>query len=68
MNYYVVYWREYFIIHDQNLKAETGFKFSSYVSDRCYMSNGGKIHFIAYLLRKNEKICFAVGIIQKFKK
>ena len=44
---------------DQNLKAETGFKFSSYVSDRCYVSNGGKIHFITHLLRKNEKMCLA---------
>ena len=45
-----------------NLKAETGFKFSSYVSDCCYVSNRGKIHFITYLLQKNEKMCFAIGM------
>ena len=59
MKYFLFYWHEYLIIHDQNLKAEAGFKFSSYVSDRCYVSNGGKIHFITHLLLKNEKMCLA---------
>ena len=38
------------------------------MSDCCYVSNRGKIHFITYLLQKNEKLYFAIGMIQKLLK